>query len=61
MCGNMAKQLLKWEGQQLELMGLKYTEDDATRKTLKYLALWETTGGKLFVTDQVRQKINSLM
>ena len=53
--------LLKWEGQQLELMGLKYNNTPANQKTLKYLALWETTGGKLFVTDEIRQKMASLM
>jgi hypothetical protein len=57
----LAELLLKWEGQQLELMGLKYTNNAATHKMLKYLALWETMGGKLFVTDQIRQKMESLM
>ena len=57
----LAELLLQWEGRQLELMGLKYSNNEATQKTLKYLALWETTGGKLFVTDKIRQKIESLM
>ena len=57
----LALYLLKWEGQQLELMGLKYNKNEANQKTLKYLALWETTGGKLFVTDKIRQKMDSLM
>jgi hypothetical protein len=57
----LAELLLKWEGQQLELMGLKYNKTEASQKTLKYLALWETTGGKLFVTDKIRQKMESLM
>ena len=55
-----AKHLLKWEGRQLELMGLEYNPDEATQKTLKYLVLWETTGGKVFVTDKIRQKMESL-
>jgi hypothetical protein len=57
----LAMYLLKWEGQQLELMGLKYNKNAANQKTLKYLALWETTGGKLFVNDEIRQKMESLM
>ncbi len=57
----LATYLLKWEGQQLELMGLKYNKNAGNQKTLKYLALWETTGGKLFVTDKIRQKMKNLM
>ena len=57
----LAVHLLKWEGQQLELMGLQYNKNEVNQKTLKYLALWETTGGKLFVTDKIRQEMESLM
>jgi|GEM_PF-881359 len=57
----LAMYLLKWEGQQLELMGLKYNKNEATQKTLKYLALWETTGGKLYVTDEIRKEMERLM
>jgi hypothetical protein len=57
----LAMHLLKWEGQQLELMGLKYSNDKAGQKTLKYLALWVTTGGKLFVSDKVRQEMENFM
>jgi len=57
----LAKDLLKWEGQQLELMGLKSNQKKTHQKTLKYLALWETTGGKLFVADKIRQEMKSLM
>jgi len=57
----LAKHLLKWEGRQLELMGLKYNQNEANQKTLKYLALWETTGGKLFVNDKIRQEMENLM
>jgi len=56
----MASYLLKWEGQQLELMGLKYHGKDAEQKTLKYLALWETTGGKLFVPDEIRKEMGRI-
>ncbi|MEJ2164123.1 MAG: hypothetical protein P8X90_01245 [Desulfobacterales bacterium] len=57
----LAVYLLKWEGQQLELMGLKYNKTEAEQKTLKYLALWETTGGKLFVPDEIRKEMGRIM
>ena len=57
----LAQDLLKWEGQQLELMGLKYRQTESEQKTLKYLALWETTGGKLFVPDEIRKEMNRIM
>jgi hypothetical protein len=52
--------LLKWGGHQLELMGLQYAEDFPGRIALKYLARWERAGGKLFVTQSVRKKIDEL-
>jgi len=57
----LAQDLLKWEGQQLELMGLKYRQTESEQKTFKYLALWETTGGKLFVPDEIRKEMNRIM
>ena len=57
----LAKYLLKWEGQQLELMGLEYAGNEVEQKMLKYLALWETTGGKLFVPEKIRREINRMM
>jgi hypothetical protein len=57
----LAVYLLKWEGQQLELMGLKYNNTQAEQKTLKYLALWETTGGKLFVSDEIKKEMGRIM
>ncbi|MBT8332474.1 MAG: hypothetical protein KJP06_09125, partial [Deltaproteobacteria bacterium] len=57
----LAQYLLKWEGQQLELMGLNLNKNEEDQKTLKYLALWETTGGKLYVPDKIRKEIESLM
>ena len=57
----LAEYLLKWEGQQLELMGLKYNKTEPEQKTLKYLALWETTGGKLFVSDKIRKEMGRIM
>lgn len=57
----LAEFLLKWEGQQLELMGLKYNKTDAEQKTLKYLSIWETTGGKLFVSEEIRREMGRIM
>jgi hypothetical protein len=57
----LAEHLLKWEGQQLELMGLKYNKSEAEQKTLKFLALWETTGGKLFVPDEIRKEMGRIV
>ena len=53
----LATCLMAWEGNQLELMGLRYNKRNADQKTLKYLALWQTMGGKLFVADDLRQEI----
>ena len=50
--------LLQWNGRQLELMGLQYIEDYPARIALEYLARWERTGGKLFVPQNVRKKID---
>jgi len=57
----LAVYLLKWEGRQLELMGLKYHKTEPEQKSLKYLALWETTGGRLFVPDAIRKEIGRIM
>jgi hypothetical protein len=53
----LATYLMEWEGDQLELMGLRYDKKNSDQQTLKYLALWEAMGGKLFVADDVRQEI----
>jgi hypothetical protein len=53
----LATYLMEWEGNQLELMGLGYNKRNTNKKTLKYLALWQTMGGKLFVADDLRQEI----
>jgi hypothetical protein len=42
-------------------MGLDYNSKDADKNGLKYLALWETMGGKLFIPDDVRKKMKRLM
>lgn len=57
----LATYLMEWEGKQLELMGLRYNKKNADQKALKYLALWETMGGKLFISDDVRKEIERAM
>jgi hypothetical protein len=52
--------LLQWEGRQLELMGLQYREDFPARIAMEYLARWESAGGKLFVPQSVRKKIDEM-
>ena len=56
----LASYLIEWEGNQLELMGLRYDKKNTDQKTLKYLALWEAMGGKLFVADDVRKEIERI-
>ena len=51
--------LLQWNGTQLELMGLQYIEDCPEKIGIEFLAQWEQFGGKLFVPDNVRKKINA--
>ncbi len=51
--------LLKWEGQQLELMGLNTFNKEFDQKALKFLTLWEATGGKLFVSDEIREAMKN--
>jgi hypothetical protein len=57
----LATYLMEWEGKQLELMGLRYNKKNADQKALKYLALWETMGGRLFISDDVRKEIERVM
>ena len=57
----LAAYLMEWEGKQLELMGLQYNSKNADHKALKYLALWETMGGKLFISDTVRKEIKRVL
>ena len=54
----IGEKLLQWEGQQLELMGLQYLEDFPSRIALEYLSRWEHAGGKLFVPEAVRKKLD---
>jgi hypothetical protein len=42
-------------------MGLRYNKKNTDQKALKYLALWETMGGKLFITDDVRKEMERVM
>jgi hypothetical protein len=53
-------ELLQWDGQQLELMGLQYLEDSPSRIALESLARWENAGGKLFVPEAVRKKLDEI-
>lgn len=53
--------LMEWKGHQLELMGLDYHKKKPDQRALKYLALWETMGGKLFVTEGVRKEMERAM
>ena len=53
--------LMEWKGNQLELMGLNYHKKNPDPKALKYLALWETMGGKLFVSEGVRKEMERVM
>lgn len=53
----LATHLMEWDGKQLELMGLEYNQKNTDQKALKYLALWETMGGKLYISDDVRREI----
>jgi hypothetical protein len=48
--------LMEWKGNQIELMGLKYDEEKSDPRALKYLALWESMGGKLYVPEGVRNE-----
>ncbi len=57
----LAVYLMEWKGNQLELMGLNYATAKPDRKALKYLALWETMGGKVFVSDDVRKQMQQMM
>lgn len=53
--------LMEWKGNQLELMGLNYHKKKPDQRALKYLALWETMGGKLFVSEGVRKEMERVM
>ena len=57
----LAAYLMEWEGKQLELMGLQYNSKNADHKALKYLALWETMGGKMFISETVRKEIERVL
>jgi hypothetical protein len=57
----LAVLLMEWKGNQLELMGLNYDKSKPDQRALKYLALWETMGGKLFVSDGIRKEMEQVM
>jgi hypothetical protein len=56
----IGEKLLQWDGHQLELMGLQYLENFPSRIALEYLARWEHAGGKLFVPEAVRKKLDEI-
>jgi len=56
----IGESLLHWNGRQLELMGLQYIEDYPASIALEYLARWERDGGKLFVPQIIRKKIDMM-
>jgi hypothetical protein len=56
----LGEALLKWQGRQLELMGLTDTADSHAQIGIEYLAEWERSGGKLFVPENLRKKIDAL-
>lgn len=57
----LAVYLMEWKGNQLELMGLNYDKSKPDKRVLKYLALWETMGGKLFISDGIRKEMAQVM
>ena len=57
----LALYLTEWKGNQLELMGLDHEKSKPDERALKYLALWETMGGKLFISDHVRNEMKRVM
>jgi hypothetical protein len=57
----LALYLTEWKGNQLELMGLNSENSKPNKRTLKYLALWETMGGKLFVSEDIRNEMARVM
>jgi hypothetical protein len=57
----LALYLMEWKGSQLELMGLNYDKKKPDPRALKYLALWETMGGKLFVPEGIRKEMKRVM
>ena len=52
--------LLDWPGKRLELMGLDHRHLKSEGQALAKLAQWEKSGGKLYVSDQVRQLIRQV-
>jgi hypothetical protein len=56
----LGKLLLTWKGRQIELMGLRGKGEHLEDTGLAYLAQWEKSGGKMFVTDSIREKVETL-
>ena len=54
----LATYLLDWRGQQLELMGL---ESGTDRNALNHLIQWEKSGGKLYVSEEIRKEMRDVI
>ena len=54
----LAAYLSDWKGQQLELMGL---QSGTNRRSLKQLVLWEKSGGKLYVSEDIRKEMQGVI
>jgi len=56
----LLRYLPHWQGKQLELMGLKYKKTKSEQVGLKALAKWEKSGGKLYISVQIRKIIDHI-
>jgi hypothetical protein len=52
--------LRQWEGKQLELMGLDQRHMQFKPRVLALLSQWEKSGGKLYISEKMRQEIKKL-
>ena len=52
--------LRQWEGKQLELMGLDLSQMQVRPRVLALLSQWEKSGGKLYISEKLRQEIKKL-
>ena len=52
--------LRQWEGKQLELMGLDQRHMQFKPRVLALLSQWEKSGGKLYISEKLRQEIKKL-
>jgi hypothetical protein len=57
---DILKHLPQWKGKQLELMGIKYKRSISEKVGLRSLARWEKAGGKLYISNQIRNIMHKL-